>query len=209
MVCQCLLASLGWGLLLYVLYRLATVLYNIIYPFFLATPINLRKAAGAKWAVVTGSTDGIGKAYALELAQNGFAIVLVSRTQSKLDDVKEEIEKLYGVEVKTIAFDFTNGNVDDYEKILLSELKQLDVGVLVNNVGMSFSYPDVIHQVEDGLERLANIDVVNTLPATLLSAALLPQMVERNRGIIVNISSAAAYSPVGMLSVYSASKVVL
>lgn len=50
-------------------------------------------------SVVTGSTDGIGKAYALELARKGFAIVLISRTQSKLDAVKEEIKKECDTEV--------------------------------------------------------------------------------------------------------------
>lgn len=206
MVCECALMLFGWVFFLYLLYRLATILYNLIYPFFIATPINLHKAAGGKWAVITGSTDGIGKAYALELARRGFSIVLISRTQSKLDAVMEEIKKKCGVEVKTIKFDFTSGNVIEYESTVLLLLRELDIGILVNNVGVSFSYPEVIHKAEGGLQRLADIDVVNTLPVTLLSAAVLPQMVERNSGIIVNISSATAYSPLSLLSVYSASK---
>ncbi|CAG9531676.1 unnamed protein product [Cercopithifilaria johnstoni] len=203
MVCECVLMSLGWIFLLYLLYRMATILYNIIYPFFIATPINLHKAAGGKWAVVTGSTDGIGKAYAFELARRGFSIVLISRTQSKLDAVMEELKKECEVEVRTIAFDFTSGSVSEYENKVLLLLKKLDIGVLVNNVGVSFSYPEVIYKAEGGLQRLADVNVVNTLP---LSAAVLPQMVERNNGIIVNISSATAYSPLSLLSVYSASK---
>ncbi|EFO24444.2 hypothetical protein LOAG_04043 [Loa loa] len=206
MVCECALVALGWVFLLYLLYHLATVLYNLIYPFFIASPINLHKAAGGDWAVVTGSTDGIGKAYAFELARHGFSIILISRTQSKLNAVKEELEKECGVEVRTIAFDFTSGSVNEYEKTVLSLLRELNIGILVNNVGVSFSYPEIIYKAEGGLQRLADIDIVNTLPVTLLSAAVLPQMVERNSGIIVNISSAAAYSPVSLLSVYSASK---
>ncbi|MCP9259313.1 Estradiol 17-beta-dehydrogenase 12 [Dirofilaria immitis] len=202
MVCQCALLLLGWAFLLYLLYRLATVLYNLIYPFFIATPINLYKAAGGKWAVVTGSTDGIGKAYAFELARYGFSIILISRTQSKLNAVREELEK----NVRTIAFDFTSGSVDEYEKTVLSLLRKLDIGILVNNVGVSFSYPEVIHQAEGGLQKLADVDIVNTLPITLLSAAILPQMIERNNGIVVNISSASAYTPLELLSVYSSSK---
>ncbi|KAM3723726.1 Very-long-chain 3-oxooacyl-coA reductase [Dirofilaria immitis] len=206
MVCQCALLLLGWAFLLYLLYRLATVLYNLIYPFFIATPINLYKAAGGKWAVVTGSTDGIGKAYAFELARYGFSIILISRTQSKLNAVREELEKECSVEVRTIAFDFTSGSVDEYEKTVLSLLRKLDIGILVNNVGVSFSYPEVIHQAEGGLQKLADVDIVNTLPITLLSAAILPQMIERNNGIVVNISSASAYTPLELLSVYSSSK---
>ncbi|KAL4002820.1 Very-long-chain 3-oxooacyl-coA reductase let-767 [Acanthocheilonema viteae] len=206
MVCECTLISLGWVLLLYLLCRLATVLYNLIYPFFLATPINVHKAAGAKWAVITGSTDGIGKAYAFELAKRGFSTILISRSQSKLNAVMEELKKECGVEVRTIAFDFASGSVDEYEKTVLSMLRELDIGILVNNVGVSFSYPEVIHKAEGGLQRLADVDIVNTLPVTLLSAAILPQMVQRNNGIIINISSATAYSPLTLLSVYSASK---
>lgn len=197
---------LGWIFLLYLLYHLAIIFYNLVYPFFIATPINLNKAAGGKWAVITGSTDGIGKAYAFELARRSFSIVLISRTQSKLDAVKEELEKECCIEIKTIAFDFTSGNINEYEKTVLFLLRQLDIGILVNNVGVSFSYPEVIYKAEGGLQRLADVDIVNTLPVTLLSAAVLPQMVERNNGIIVNISSATAYSPLSLLSVYSASK---
>ncbi|OZC11625.1 oxidoreductase, short chain dehydrogenase/reductase family protein [Onchocerca flexuosa] len=206
MICHCALVLLGWAFLLYLLYHLITSLYHLIYPFFIATPINLHKAAGGKWAVVTGSTDGIGKAYAFELAKRGFSIVLISRTQNKLDIVKEELEKEYGIEIRTIAFDFTSGSVNDYEKTVLLLLRELDIGILVNNVGVSFSYPEVIHKAEGGLQRLADIDIVNTLPVTLLCAAVLPQMVERNSGIIVNISSATSYTPLDLLSVYSASK---
>ncbi|KAK6101884.1 Very-long-chain 3-oxooacyl-coA reductase lethal protein [Brugia pahangi] len=206
MVCECALVLLGWIFLLYLMYHLAIIFYNLVYPFFIATPINLNKAAGGKWAVITGSTDGIGKAYAFELARRSFSIVLISRTQSKLDAVKEELEKECGIEVKTIAFDFTSGNINEYEKTVLFLLRQLDIGILVNNVGVSFSYPEVIYKAEGGLQRLADVDIVNTLPVTLLSAAILPQMVERNNGIIVNISSATAYSPLSLLSVYSASK---
>uniref|UniRef100_A0A915PI57 Uncharacterized protein n=1 Tax=Setaria digitata TaxID=48799 RepID=A0A915PI57_9BILA len=206
MICECALVLLGWAFLFCIFYRLATILYNLFYPFFIARPVNLHRAAGGKWAVVTGSTDGIGKAYAFELARRGFCIVLISRTQGKLDAVKEELEKECGVEVRTIAFDFSSGIVDEYEKIVLVVLRELDVGILVNNVGVSFSYPEVIHNVEGGLQTLADVDIVNTLPATLLSAAVLPQMINRNSGIIVNVSSATSYSPVGLLSVYSASK---
>ncbi|VDN07907.1 unnamed protein product [Thelazia callipaeda] len=216
MVCQCVIASLGWAFLVFLISRLAVIVFNLIYPFFIATPINLLKAAGSKWAVVTGSTDGIGKAYASELARRGFSIVLISRTQSRLDDVKKEILAESNVEVKTVAFDFTTTNVGEYEKTILPLFDELEVGILgngfcfntlrFNNVGVSFNYPELMHKAEGGLQKLADVDIVNTLPVTLLSAAVLPSMIERNSGIIVNISSAVSYSPLDMLSVYSASK---
>lgn len=81
--------------------------------------------------VITGSTDGIGKAYAFELASKQFNIVLISRTQSKLDEVANEIrQKHSGVEIKTIAFDFSNGQLSDYEKIIFPVLNEIEVGLL-------------------------------------------------------------------------------
>ena len=75
-----------------------------------------------KWAIVTGATDGIGKAYAKALAKKGMSIVLISRTEAKLKAVKEEIDKkgYSGVEVKYIGKKHTRwdetkqNNKDDY-----------------------------------------------------------------------------------------------
>ena len=75
-------------------------------------------------------SDGIGKGYAFELAHKGFDLILVSRTQQKLDSTAEEIKKKHGVEVRTIAFDFTATELDVYEKKLLSELAKYEIGVL-------------------------------------------------------------------------------
>lgn len=117
---------------------------------------------------MTGATDGIGKAYAFELARRGFNVFIVSRTQSKLDDTKKEIlEKYPNIEVRTAAYDFTNAAPSGY-KDLLAQLNQVEVGVLVNNVGLSYEYPDVLHKVDGGIERLANITTINTLPPTLV-----------------------------------------
>ena len=90
--------------------------------------------------MVTGSTDGIGKAYALDLASRGFNIVLVSRTQKRLDDVKQEIlRKSPNVEVRTIKFDFTNANLEDYKEVIVKQLNGLDVGILGKEIFLAFS----------------------------------------------------------------------
>lgn len=74
-------------------------------------------------------------------------LVLISRTQSKLDDTAKELREIANVEVMTIAVDFTGG-LEIYSKIE-SELERLDVGLLVNNVGMSYEFPEFLHQVND------------------------------------------------------------
>ncbi|KAI6211607.1 Sphingolipid 4-desaturase [Aphelenchoides besseyi] len=82
----------------------------------------------------------------------------------------------------------------------------MEVGVLVNNVGMSYEYPERLDLLEGGLKRVSDITVMNTLPVTLLSATVLSQMAQRNAGVVVNLSSSAAYHPMYYWAIYSATK---
>jgi len=206
MVCDCTLKAVGYVALAVVLYRLAVALYHILYPYLIASPKNLKSLAGAKWAVVTGSTDGIGKAYAFELAGRGFDLILISRTQSKLDATADEIKQQHNVEIRTIVFDFSNSNLSEYQNKLLGQLENLEIGVLVNNVGLSYEYPERLDRLDGGLQRITDITVINTLPVTILSAAVLSQMVQRNKGVVINVSSSAAYHPLFYWAIYSATK---
>ena len=105
--------------------------YTIFYVYLFAKPKDLKALAGADWAIVTGSSDGIGKAYAKELAARGFNLVLISRTQSKLENVQKEILKEYPkVQVKILAFNFGHSLFKDYEAEIFPRLENLDIGVL-------------------------------------------------------------------------------
>uniref|UniRef100_A0A8I4A5K2 17beta-estradiol 17-dehydrogenase n=1 Tax=Callithrix jacchus TaxID=9483 RepID=A0A8I4A5K2_CALJA len=86
-----------------------------------------------QWAVITGAGDGIGKAYAFELAKRGLHVVLISRTLEKLQVIGAEIEQTTGSSVKIIQADFTK---DDIYEDIKEKLTGLEIGVLVNNVGM-------------------------------------------------------------------------
>ena len=81
-----------------------------------------------KWAVITGATSGIGKAYAEQLAEKGLNIVLVSRSQTKLEQVAVEIKQRYGVEVRIVQADLTEGQVA-YTRIAKAT-EELEVFVL-------------------------------------------------------------------------------
>nr|XP_058150420.1 very-long-chain 3-oxoacyl-CoA reductase-like [Dasypus novemcinctus] len=155
-----------------------------------------------EWAVVTGSTDGIGKAYAEELAKCGMKVVLISRSQDKLNQVSSEIREKLKVETRIIAADF--GSVDIYDAIKRG-LEGLEIGVLVNSVGMSYEYPEYFLNVPDldnTIKKLININIVSVCKMTRL---VLPGMEKRSKGVILNISASGMH-PVPLLALYSASK---
>ncbi|XP_029378487.1 very-long-chain 3-oxoacyl-CoA reductase-A [Echeneis naucrates] len=156
-----------------------------------------------KWAVVTGATDGIGKSYAEELARRGFAMMLISRSQDKLDYVAKSLEEQFKVETRTIAVDF--GKTDIYPKIEAG-LAGLEIGVLVNNVGVSYPYPEYYLHIPDLDSFITNMINVNMTSVCQMTRLVLPRMTERSKGVILNISSASGMYPVPLLTVYSATK---
>ncbi|XP_067316901.1 very-long-chain 3-oxoacyl-CoA reductase-B-like [Anolis sagrei] len=156
------------------------------------------------WAVVTGATSGIGKSYAHELAKKGLDIVLVSRSMEKLKQVAAEIELLYGRSTKVIQADFTGGS-EIYE-FIQEALQGLEIGVLVNNVGMAHTMPSEFLQTPDLKKYIGNLVNCNILSTVKMTEAILPQMVARKKGIIINICSASAWKPIPLAAVYSASK---
>ncbi|XP_064489858.1 very-long-chain 3-oxoacyl-CoA reductase-like [Ornithodoros turicata] len=200
------LAFIGAAFIAFVLLRFFISLCRGIYTCFvgqlLGFTIDLRKMG--EWAVVTGASDGIGKAYAEELAKRGLNVVLLSRTLEKLQSVAADIEKATNVRTKVVAVDFT-GDISIYDTIR-RELEGLEVGVLVNNVGMSFPYAEYFTLVPEGDKLMDQMIKANCTAATMMMRIVLPEMEKRRRGVIINVSSISAMFPLPLLSTYAGTK---
>lgn len=129
---------------------------------------------------------------------------MISRTLSKLETVAKEIEGDFGVETKVIDVDF-KGGAEIYQKIEKG-LQGLEIGILVNNVGISYAVPEyylTLPNPDQTLHDLVNVNIYSVLNMTQL---VLPKMVERGSGAIINISSLSAVIPAPLLTVYAAAK---
>jgi len=136
-------------------------------------------------------------------------LFLISRTQSKLEETAKEIKALCSnLALKTLAFDFGSATLQSYESIK-SALSNLEVGVLVNNVGVANVCPDYFLKYEGGDKFWKNMIDVNCFAATEMTYIVLPQMVQRHKGILINVSSAAGFLPMPFVTVYSATKTFL
>ncbi|KAK9305439.1 hypothetical protein QLX08_003562 [Tetragonisca angustula] len=192
-------------LVLNIVTRISSTLWQIIVPIIDWKPIDLRARFG-DWAVVTGSTDGIGKAYAKELASRGINLVLISRNLEKLEKTKNEItQENPTIEVKIIVADFSKGK-EIFEK-LAEQLKDIPIGILVNNVGLMYNYPMYVGEVpEDMLWDIINVNIGAT---TLMTRIVIGQMQKRGKGAIVNLSSGSAFQPLPLMTVYAATKIYI
>ncbi|EFN86854.1 inactive hydroxysteroid dehydrogenase-like protein 1 [Harpegnathos saltator] len=182
-----------------------SILWEMVATIFGGKQIDLRKTFG-EWAVVTGSTDGIGKAYAIELARRNINLVLISRSMAKLENTKQEIMQVNPqVKVKIIEADFSVGK-DIYHKIQL-QLSDIPVGILVNNVGKMYDYPMYLDEVPEQI--LWDIININVGATTLMTRLVIGQMQQRRRGAIVNVSSGSDLTPLPLMTVYSATKMYI
>ncbi|KAK6456437.1 3-ketoacyl-CoA reductase [Scheffersomyces xylosifermentans] len=175
-----------------------------------ATDFKKYGAKKGKWAVVTGASDGIGKEYAFQLAAKGLNVVLVSRTQDKLEILATEIESKYKIETRVVAFDASTDEKSNYTA-LEQVITSLPVTVLINNVGQSHSIPVPFLETEEKeLNDIITINVTATLKITQVVAPIIAQTVAKEnkkvRGLILSMGSFGGLLPTPYLATYSGSK---
>jgi 17beta-estradiol 17-dehydrogenase / very-long-chain 3-oxoacyl-CoA reductase len=122
----------------------------------------------------------------------------------KLTRVAREIEDEFKVKTKVISIDFTAG-VEIYEQIR-KEIQGLEVGILINNVGMAYPYPEYYLDMPNGDKLCQDMISCNIMSVTMMMRIVMPQMVERKKGVVVNMASLGAVAPTPLMCVYGASK---
>lgn len=153
-----------------------------------------------KTAFITGATSGIGKATAQILAKNNFQLILCGRRNDRLKQIKEELGIL--TSVTTLQFDVRNKTaVLKAIESLPPQFQQIDI--LVNNAGNAHGLSSIQDGNLDDWDAMLDINVKGLL---YVSKAILPQMVERNSGFVVNIGSIAGKEVYPNGNVYCASK---
>jgi short-subunit dehydrogenase len=158
----------------------------------------------SKWAIVTGASSGIGKALALEFAAHGFNILLIARNQAALAQAAEECARKSGVETEIIAADLSeDGSLERLNSELASSDRRYEV--LVNNAGFGIHGDFASTDIHENLQ-LVNVQLAAALT---LTRAVLPGMISRHSGRILNVASVYSFSPVPFQSVYAACKAFL
>ena len=152
-------------------------------------------------ALITGASTGIGKELAIIHASKGDDLVLVARSEDKLDTLKEELQNEYGVNVFYILKDLS---ILGTAKEVHAEVKKLglEIEYLVNNAG--FGQIGKFHEIS--WQRQQEMINLNMAALTELTYLFLPDMIKRNSGRILNVSSTASLLPGPLQAVYYASK---
>ena len=154
-----------------------------------------------KTVLITGATSGIGLACARKFAQNGDRLILTGRNEQRLNEIRKELTEK-GTEVLTLAFDVRNREVA--EKLMTElpeEWKKIDV--LVNNAGLALGLDPEYEGNLDEWETMIDTNIKGLLTMTRL---VVPGMVERNSGHIINIGSVAGDAAYAGGNVYCATK---
>jgi short-subunit dehydrogenase len=158
-------------------------------------------AEAPRWTLITGASSGIGAELARVFAARGYSLVLVARRHERLEALAEEIGTAHNVPVEVIALDLEDRDAPlDLVEMLLD--RGIDVHTLVNNAGFGLRGNFATLPFE---RQTAMIDL-NVMALTALCRLILPSMLERGRGGVLNVASTAAFQAGPHMAVYYATK---
>src|SRR5437870_7955073 len=153
-------------------------------------------------ALITGASAGIGREFARQLAARADSIVLVARRQQRLEDLRVELTKSDpNLNVHVRVVDLADKSQID-QLIAWLEREKIGIDLLINNAGLG----DLGPFATSDWARVDHVIQVNMTALTLLIHRLLPLMLAKKRGAILNVSSSAGFLPIAEFSVYVASK---
>lgn len=152
-----------------------------------------------KNAFITGAGKGIGKAVAIALAKEGVNLILVSRTQNDIDQLAAETAKLG---VKTLALSADVSDINSINSAVEKAIAVKHIDILINSAGIA-SFGKFLELEPEAWERIIQVNLMGTYYTT---RAVIPNMIERQTGDIINISSTAGLNGNALTSAYSASK---
>src|SRR6516225_2574934 len=144
-----------------------------------------------KWAIITGASSGIGRALSFQLAAGGFDLVLIARNREAMAEVAAECSRRSGIETEVIAADLSDLEaVESITSAIAARPRRYEV--LVNNAGFGIHGDFASADIEQNIQ-LVNVQLTAMLK---LTRAVLPSMIERHSGHILNIGSVYSFSPV-------------
>ncbi len=151
--------------------------------------------------LITGASGGLGEEFARLAGADGNDLVLVARSKEKLEAIGRELEGKHHIRVTVLSHDLS---LPDAVQKMIAELKERNIvpDILINNAG--FGAYGLFHETTYDQEK--NLIAVNIAALTELTKFLVPMMVKRGSGIILNIASTAAFQPGPLMAVYYASK---
>jgi uncharacterized protein len=153
-------------------------------------------------ALVTGASSGIGRSFALALADRGHDLVLVARDQVRLDELAAEVKTAYGRSAEVLRADLTDPEHLAAVEARVTSTNEPIIELLVNNAGVGTAGQFATLDVE-GEERQIHLNVIAVVR---LTHAALPGMIERGHGGVINVSSVAGYQPTPETATYAATK---
>ena len=153
-------------------------------------------------ALVTGASSGFGAEFVRLLASEGYDVVLVARSGQAMEDLAQYVEERHGVETIVIVTDLGGPGAARWVIQNLRQRHHDRIDVLVNSAGFT-QFGKFTELDEAGMLELLN---VNMVALTHMTRLVLPGMIERGRGIVINLSSNAAFQPGPLMASYYASK---